>query len=538
MSLSYGHLSYIVLICLIVFAALLFIVEKRLFQTIEDLWFYKRTNKNKISTIFFVLGISILAISLLDLRGPQEQIQTTVPVQKTVILLDASVSMLAEDVKPNRFKRSVTIIRHLIRKSIGHEFSVMLFSDITKQLIPFTSDLELLESRVSSLSNKQITDGGTNLKKAIQETINYFKTSNNKNLTFGNIVIFSDSEDTYESFKLDIPKNISIAFVGVGTVKGTTIIKRDHKGNSFGYVKYKGEKVVSRLNEAFLKRLKGKVKNFKYWIASSYSLPTEEIISFFNSIHSNRYKEQVVKIKPVMMHYLVIPGIFLLCVSFLLGNARTFLLLALVFVAGHSTFAQTPSERYHQRLKNGNLSKREKLEYASILATEKKFKKAEILFDESIGKISDVNKDNMNILFNYATTLFENKKTAEGITVLEELLNFLDTQKDQEQYKTLREIIKKNIKKALKERKNKKNKEKKQKKNNKKNKDKKQGDEKKNNTNNSKQDKTKKKQMTNKLRAKIPALIKQLMDKDRKLQEARLNTSTSSKIKKKDARNW
>ncbi len=74
-----------------------------------------------------------MAMSLLDLRGDQEQINTPLTDQKTIVLIDASSSMLVEDVQPNRFKRALTVARHFVKNAIGHQISVIVFSDISKK---------------------------------------------------------------------------------------------------------------------------------------------------------------------------------------------------------------------------------------------------------------------------------------------------------------------------------------------------------------------------------------------------------------------
>ena len=42
----------------------------------------------------------------------------------------------------------------------------------------------------------------------------------------------------------------------------------------------------------FLKKLGSFAKNYKYWIALSYNMPTQEILSFFGKIHEGKLKEE------------------------------------------------------------------------------------------------------------------------------------------------------------------------------------------------------------------------------------------------------
>src|SRR5690606_35408348 len=94
-----------------------------------------------VSSFLFILGMTGLVFSLLDPRGPEERIKAEVPNDRTIILIDTSASMLAEDVKPSRLQKAVLIAKHFARKAAGHQLSIVVFAEIQKKIVPFTNDI-------------------------------------------------------------------------------------------------------------------------------------------------------------------------------------------------------------------------------------------------------------------------------------------------------------------------------------------------------------------------------------------------------------
>jgi len=138
----------------------IYFVEKKYYLWVRDYWFYKRSRISKISTLFLLLGMFLLLLSLLDLRDVPQKIETKIPLQKTIIMIDTSASMLAEDIHPNRLHKAILIARHFLKNIVGHQVSVLLFSDFTKSLIPFTEDYDLLDARLAGAMKLVIKKGG------------------------------------------------------------------------------------------------------------------------------------------------------------------------------------------------------------------------------------------------------------------------------------------------------------------------------------------------------------------------------------------
>lgn len=537
---------------------------------LEDTFFKKPTKVVFWKKLFFILGLIFLGISLLDPRGPQEKIESNVPDQKTIIIIDSSASMLAEDVRPNRFKKSILMARHFIKKAFGHKIAVVLFSDIQKKLVPFTDDLDLLDARVAGLEDLRIYDGGSNISQAIKESLGYFRTENGEvNDVGGNVLVFTDSEGHDEDFDLKLPDNVSLAVVGVGTAKGARIPNRDRYGVFRGYKKFKSEEVVSRLNEDWLKGLSSRVSTYNYWIANSYTIPTEEIMAFFNKYFTKKINKGSAVVRPVKVETFLVPSILFFTLSFLLYYPQSFALPLILLISIGSTevsavteekdINKEMAEKLREKMKEGKLNSEGKLKFAEILLRAKEAEAAKILYEEQKQKLTYRDKNN------YAVTLLMNKQPVDALKVFSEIqkddqAGVIDMS-DQEKSELRQNILLALNKKKQQDQKDQESKEKNKKKedgdgkgsgqsgdktdekkgkkgqdeknekkdkgndkNKSKNKDEEKGEKKKKGeTLKEKQDRIRKKRKM----VKIPGLIKQIMSDDRNLQKKYLDTSTS-----------
>lgn len=565
--------------------------EKNYFSWVKKYFFYERSLPNKISGVLNLLGILLLLISLLDLRGPEQQHKSQIPDQKTIIIIDSSASMLAEDIRPNRFQKSILLARHFIKKAVGHQVAVVLFSDTQKRLVPFTDDIDLLDSRVAGLAKNELLRGGSNISQAIMESFQYFKMNGSKKTELGgNVLVFTDSEEHENSFKLDVPDGINLAVVGVGTSRGAPIPIRSPKGVFYGYKKFQGENISTKLDEEFIKKIGSNAANFKYWITTSFSIPTEEILSFFRGIHKSKMNEGLVRTRPVYSQYVLYPAISCFILANILGGFRTFTTTALIFflIPFGGPKAQEEEEKkplspetteFMFKFKEGGMSTVDRLKLAELLAKDERPEKSLEIYGEILRpgnytkyQIASINMGTVNLM---------GGKIQEGIKVYKvfnELVELSDEQKA---------VMRQNILLALRQQKQQQKKKNQQKQNEKK----KQGgsgdqqkdneskgdkgeqqksQDKKNQDQNKDKDKNKqkdsdqkkkeeqekqqqKKQLTNQPQTldekeeelrkkrkmvKIPAMLKQIMDTDRKLQKKYQDTSTRDRTKSRVRKDW
>lgn len=418
------------LIVIVAIAILLNRLNAGYFKWVKAYWFYDRTWMSRISAFFYLLSLFLLMLSLLDLRGPEKKVRASLPDQRTIILLDTSASMLAEDVRPSRFVKSLQLARHFVKNAAGHQVSIVLFSDIQKRLIPFTDDIDLLDSRLAALEKTNSVAGGSNISQAIEEALQYFEfdSGDDDKTKSGNMLVFTDAEESEGEFKINVPAHVNLAVVGIGTLKGANIPLRWEDGSFRGYKNFKGQPVVTKLDEDYIRKIGKNAGSFKYWVANSYSLPTDDIMNFFRATYNKKQSTGDMRIRPVYSHYILIPAIILYCLSVIFGRFPVFKMskmLVVFFFLGTSlqqAKAQTKPvspelRRDLEIIKEGKADRKYVLKVAEKLLKEKEDAKASELYSEYAKK-----NDDEEIKFNHATALMKSNKLAEALPMVQDLL--------------------------------------------------------------------------------------------------------------------
>jgi Ca-activated chloride channel family protein len=115
-----------------------------------------------------------------------------------VILVDASQSMLATDIAPNRLERTKQKIQDLLVASPGAHTAVIAYAGTAHLLMPFTNDYKTLNYQLEALSPKVMPVPGTDLDLALRladSLLNHIEAPNT-------LVIFTDnvSDDDINAF--------------------------------------------------------------------------------------------------------------------------------------------------------------------------------------------------------------------------------------------------------------------------------------------------------------------------------------------------
>lgn len=540
--------------------------QRRFSKWLESAFSLKTSFFSKLHKVLFVVSVILVSIALLDLRGPEERVDTPLSDQKTIVLIDTSASMLVEDVQPNRFKRAITVARHFVKSAVGHQVSIILFSDISKRLVPFTDDIDLLDARLAGLEDEQLKGGSSNISSALTETIQALKNETSNGKPGGNIVLITDAEENGEEFKIENTEGISVAVIGVGTVSGGKIPMRTKKGTFSGYKTYKNEDVISKLDEQYLDKIVSSFNRGKKWVVLSYSMPTEEILSFFRSGSTNTETIDQNKIRPVRSQWLVAAGVLIYILAILMGHFKSYTTLAILMIFYIAPIIKTDASTEKPTINLDELQKswspKTKQKIAFEFAKNDEMEQAAKLYEESKGNLT------LEAKANWGTSLLSQGKK-QGLLILDEVLKESDGRNVE-----LERTIRGNVKKFLtaqggKGGKNgeKSDEEKDDDKNqsnsgssssDKEGKDKKdqQGEKGKDDKGKSDKsdegdgkDKQENKRITNvaerereidkkRRMMKVPALLKQLMQDDRALQSQFIDTETENKVQSRQKRDW
>ena len=165
---------------------------------------------------------------------------------ETVIALDISNSMLAEDVAPNRLEKSKNIISKLVDSFEDDKVGLIVFAGDAFIQLPITSDFISAKMFLESINPGLITRQGTNIKAAIDMATRSFTPREGVGKA---VIIITDGENheggAIEAAKAAAEKGMSVYVMGVGSPEGSPIptgrndFRRDKEGNV----------IVTKLNE-------------------------------------------------------------------------------------------------------------------------------------------------------------------------------------------------------------------------------------------------------------------------------------------------
>jgi Ca-activated chloride channel family protein len=164
--------------------------------------------------------------------------------------------MLTEDVKPNRLERAKLAVKDLLKKLKGDRIGIIAFAGDAFLTCPLTADYGGFVLSLDDLAPDVIPRGGTNLGKALQESLKGYEDVASQ---YKAVIVLTDGEnwegDPIEWAKVAAQKKIRIYTVGIGTREGELIHMVKEDGEA-GFVKDSaGNFVKSRLNETMLKEI-------------------------------------------------------------------------------------------------------------------------------------------------------------------------------------------------------------------------------------------------------------------------------------------
>ena len=173
-----------------------------------------------------------------------------------VLALDASMSMLGTDERPNRLERMKQEVRRLRALSTGDRVGVLAFAGRSYVLSPLTVDAGALDLFLDNLDPSIVGQAGSSLARTVRQGTDLLL------LTRGDadkaLVVMSDGE-AFESVEEIIAESrrageqgVSLVTVGFGTEQGSTIPVREN-GQTSVKRDESGQPVVTRYNPSTLR---------------------------------------------------------------------------------------------------------------------------------------------------------------------------------------------------------------------------------------------------------------------------------------------
>ena len=207
------------------------------------------------SEVKFWLAMGALALLIVMLARPQ--MGTKISHEKrngieTIITLDISNSMMAEDVVPSRLDKSKMLVENMVDHFTNDKIGLIVFAGDAFVQLPITSDYVSAKMFMQSIDPSLIATQGTDIAQAITMAMNSFTQDDKVGRA---IIVITDGEDheggSLEAAQAAKKKGMRVFVLGVGDTKGAPIPSGDG-----GYMTDNaGQTVMSALNEDMCRQI-------------------------------------------------------------------------------------------------------------------------------------------------------------------------------------------------------------------------------------------------------------------------------------------
>jgi len=175
---------------------------------------------------------------------------------EVVIALDVSNSMLAEDIKPSRLTKAKLSIQKLIERLNNDKVGIVVFAGEAYTQLPLTTDIAASKMFLNSIETNFVAKQGTAIGAAIAKAMRSFTDNPGVGKT---IIVISDGEnhedDALEQAKIAKEKGITVHTIGMGSLNGSPIPRKDRFGRKFFMEDKSGKPVTTKLNEKMLQEI-------------------------------------------------------------------------------------------------------------------------------------------------------------------------------------------------------------------------------------------------------------------------------------------
>jgi Ca-activated chloride channel family protein len=320
----------IVIPLLLVFFWLIFRMKKRAMQRfgnlalLQKLTFSFSPRKQRWKVSLLVLAIFFLLFSL-----ARPQLGTKLTLMKRegvdiVIAMDCSLSMLAEDFKPNRLEKAKQEVNGLIARMQGDRVGLVAFAGVAFVQCPLTIDYSAAQMFLDILDVNLIPQAGTAVGDAIRTSIKAF---NQKERKYKVLILLTDGED-HDSDPLKAAEEaaqegIRIYTIGIGSTQGEPIPIRNERGEVTGFKKdEEGNVVVSKLDETTLQKI-ALTTGGKYYHASSGEMELDKIYDDISKMERKELEGKLMVQYEDRYQYFLFISIALLVVEFMISERRS-----------------------------------------------------------------------------------------------------------------------------------------------------------------------------------------------------------------------
>lgn len=236
--------------------------------------------RRAIKASLLLLGIAFLILALARPQWGRQMEHIERKGLDIVLMQDISLSMLAEDVKPNRLVRSRHEISAFLDTLSGDRVGLVAFSGEAQTMVPLTLDYGTVQLVLRDLEPGWLMPG-TDLSAAIDKGLQMFRRSKVPS-KYAVMVLMSDGEEqdakAVEKAKEAAEAGIRIYTVGIGSKEGVPIPEPSKNGEVAYHKDRFGNIVTTHLEESTLQEI-ASITGARYFYASPGEFQLQKVLS-------------------------------------------------------------------------------------------------------------------------------------------------------------------------------------------------------------------------------------------------------------------
>ncbi len=329
----FAHMEYLYLLALVpLFILLYWIVarsrkkawarfgEEKILEKLAD---SASRSKRMVKFMLFLLAFAFIVVGL---ANPQIGTRLQEVKQEGVdifIALDVSLSMKAEDIKPNRLEKAKFEIRNLIDRLSGDRLGLIVFAGEAYTQFPLTTDYGAANLFLDVVDVDVVPTPGTSIGLAIKRALESFDP---KEPATKVLVIITDGENTegdaFEAAEEAGKKGILIYTVGMGSPSGTPIPIYNAGGQQVDFKRDKsGSVVMTKLDEVSLEKIAA-FGNGKYFRGTNAQDELNEIYRSINALQKREFGVKQFTDYEDRFQYFVAVALSLLLIELLISEKK------------------------------------------------------------------------------------------------------------------------------------------------------------------------------------------------------------------------
>ena len=355
------------------------------------------------------------ALALLFVVLARPQMGTRISHEKrtgieTIIAIDISNSMRAQDVEPSRLDRAKMMVENLVDNFTNDKIGLIVFAGDAFVQLPITSDYVSAKMFLSSIDPSMMQNQGTDVAAAIEMATHSFTQQENIGKA---IIVITDGEDheggALEAAKAAREKGMRVYVLGVGSTKGSPVpvpgtgdYMRDNAGNT----------VMSALNEQMCSEI-AQAGGGAYIHVENNSGAQRQLDEELDKLEKNEtestiysdYDEQFQAVALIALLLLIIEIVILECKNPLLRRISLFKrTVSLSFIICLLSFSPAGAQTDRQLVRQGNR-----------LFQKGDYEHAEVAYSKAVEK----NDKNTQAHYNLGAALMAQKKDSAAVVEFE-----------------------------------------------------------------------------------------------------------------------